>query len=142
MKNQCHPKYQRNYFWISDLNFFVASWGLSGSFLGFLGTWYVICIITRNHTLTGSPKKLPGSPQEGSKISGQKFRNNLVGILEETIILKITDLQYDVVNLDYTNTYVIFGITNIKPQQKIPQQNFHFSKTCFCYYCNTPRQFY
>ena len=27
-------KYQRNYFWISALNFFVASWGLPGSFLG------------------------------------------------------------------------------------------------------------
>ena len=32
------------------------------------------------------PKKLPGSPQETTKISGQKSRNNFVGILEETII--------------------------------------------------------
>ena len=31
-------KYQRNYFWISALSFFVASWGLHGSSLGFLGT--------------------------------------------------------------------------------------------------------
>ena len=31
-------KYQRNYFWISVLNFFVASWVLPVSFLGFLGT--------------------------------------------------------------------------------------------------------
>ena len=27
-------KYQRNYFWISALKFFVPSWGLPGSFLG------------------------------------------------------------------------------------------------------------
>ena len=27
-------KYQRNYFWISALKFFVSSWGLPGSFLG------------------------------------------------------------------------------------------------------------
>ena len=32
------------------------------------------------------PKKLPGSPQEATKISGQKSRNNFVGILEEAII--------------------------------------------------------
>ena len=31
-------KKQRNYFWISALKFFVPSWGLPGSFLGFLGT--------------------------------------------------------------------------------------------------------
>ena len=31
-------KFQQNYFWISALNFFIASWGLPGSFLGFLGT--------------------------------------------------------------------------------------------------------
>ena len=30
MKNQFHPKYQRKYFWISALKFFVASWGLPG----------------------------------------------------------------------------------------------------------------
>jgi hypothetical protein len=34
MKCQFHPKYQRNYFLISALNFFAASWGLPGSFLG------------------------------------------------------------------------------------------------------------
>ena len=28
MKNQFIPKYQRNYFWISTLKIFVASWGL------------------------------------------------------------------------------------------------------------------
>ena len=28
-------KYQRKYFWISALKFFVAFWGLPGSFLGF-----------------------------------------------------------------------------------------------------------
>jgi hypothetical protein len=38
MKNQFHPKYQRKYFWNSALKFFVVSWGLPGSFLGFLGT--------------------------------------------------------------------------------------------------------
>ena len=38
MKNQFHPKYQQKYFWNSALKFFVASWGLPGSFLGFLGT--------------------------------------------------------------------------------------------------------
>ena len=27
-------KYQRNYFWISALKFFVPSWGLPGSFWG------------------------------------------------------------------------------------------------------------
>ena len=32
MKNQFHTKYQRKYFWISALKFFVASWGLPGSF--------------------------------------------------------------------------------------------------------------
>ena len=37
-ENQFHPKYQRKYFWNSALKFFVASWGLPGSFLGFLGT--------------------------------------------------------------------------------------------------------
>ena len=31
-------KYQRNYFWISALNFFVASWGASWNLFGFLGT--------------------------------------------------------------------------------------------------------
>ena len=30
MKNQFHPKYQQNYFWITALKFFVASWGLPG----------------------------------------------------------------------------------------------------------------
>ena len=29
-------------------------------------------------------KKLPGSPQEATKISGQKSRNNFIGILGET----------------------------------------------------------
>ena len=30
MRNQFHPKYQRKYFWISALNFFVAFWKLFG----------------------------------------------------------------------------------------------------------------
>ena len=33
-ENQFHLKYQRNHFWISALNFFVASLGLPRSFLG------------------------------------------------------------------------------------------------------------
>ena len=39
MKNQFHPKHQRDYFWISALIFFVASWGLPERFLGFLETY-------------------------------------------------------------------------------------------------------
>ena len=31
-ENQFHPKYQQKHFWISALKFFVASWGLPGSF--------------------------------------------------------------------------------------------------------------
>ena len=74
MKNQFHPKYQRKYFWNSALKFFVASWGLPGDLVSNIinkeGYW--------------KPKKLPGSPQKATKISGQKSRNIFVGILDET----------------------------------------------------------
>ena len=83
MKDQFHPKYQRKYFRNSALKFLVASWGLPGSFLGFLGTKLVIIINKEGYW---KPKKLPGSPQNATKNSGQKSRNILVGILEETLI--------------------------------------------------------
>ena len=60
-------KYQ-NYFWISALNFFVASWGLP---------WDLVCNIIN--------KEAYRKPQ---KISGQKSRNNFVGIFVQTIIPK------------------------------------------------------
>ena len=57
MKNQFHPKYQKNYFWITALKFFVASWGLPGDLVSNIinkeGYW--------------KPKKLPGSPQKATK---------------------------------------------------------------------------
>ena len=37
-----------------------------------------------NKEVYKSPKKLPGSPQEGTKISVQKSRNIFVGIFEES----------------------------------------------------------
>ena len=83
MKNQFHPKYQRKYFWISALKFFVAFWGLPGSFLGLPGD-LVSNII--NKEVYRKPKKLPGSPQEATKNSGQKSRNNFVDTLDETVI--------------------------------------------------------
>ena len=77
MKNQFHPKYQRKYFWNPALKFFVASWELFGlpgdlvsNILNKEGYW--------------KSKKLPGSPQKATKISGQKSRNIFVGILDES----------------------------------------------------------
>ena len=74
MKNQFHPKYQQKYFWNSALKYFVASWGLPGDLVNNItnkeGYW--------------KPKKLPESPQKGTKNSGQKSRNIFVGILDET----------------------------------------------------------
>ena len=71
MKNQFHPKYQRKYFLISAMKFFVASWGLSGDL--------VSNII--NEEGYRKLKKLPGSPQEAQ---GRNFRNIFVGILDKT----------------------------------------------------------
>ena len=53
---------------ISALKFFVASWGLPGSFLGLPGD-LVSNII--NKEAYRNPKKLLGSPKEAKKLSGQ-----------------------------------------------------------------------
>ena len=60
MKNQFHPKYQRKYFWNSALKFLVASWKLFG-----LPGDLVSNIINKEGYW--KPKKLPGSPQKGTK---------------------------------------------------------------------------
>ena len=41
-----------------------------------------------NKEAQSKPKKLPGCPQEGTKISEQKSRNNSVGFLEEVLTPK------------------------------------------------------
>jgi hypothetical protein len=50
---------------ISALKYFVASWGLLGSFLGLSGD--LVSNIIKIRKPTGSPKKLPGSPKEDIK---------------------------------------------------------------------------
>ena len=57
-------QYQQNYFWISALKCFVASLGLPGSFFGLLVTSLIMVLLTRS---LGSPRKLPGRPQEATK---------------------------------------------------------------------------
>ena len=52
------------YFWISALKFYVPSWGLPGSFLR-LPVGFLIHDIT--YQVPRKLKKLPGSPQEGTK---------------------------------------------------------------------------
>ena len=49
---------------ISALKFFVASWGLPGSFLG-LPVGFLIYDIT--YSVPRKPKKLPETPQEAKK---------------------------------------------------------------------------
>ena len=77
---------------ISALKFFVPSLGLPGSFLGLPGD-LVSNIIIRKPT----PKKLPGSPQEGTK----NFRAEILEIISLVFwkklsfhkdIIKLTDL--------------------------------------------------
>ena len=58
-------------------SFLEASWKLVGL------PWDLISNIM-NKEANRKPKKLPGSPQEATKISGQKSRNNLVAILGQT----------------------------------------------------------
>jgi hypothetical protein len=77
------PKYQRNYCLISDLNFFVASWGLPGSFLSFLGDLVSNIINKDEGSLKEAPKSFQEAPRKLQKNSGQKSGNNFVGILEE-----------------------------------------------------------
>ena len=74
MKNQFHPKYQRKYFWISALKFFVASWGLPGDL--------VSNMIDKEAYRT--PKKIPGSPKEATykNFQGRNPYNIFVAILE------------------------------------------------------------
>ena len=54
---------------ISAMKFFVASWGLPGSFLGLPGDLVSNIILIRKPI--GSPKELPGSPKEDIN-TGQK----------------------------------------------------------------------
>ena len=60
-------------------SFLGASWKLFGL------PWDLVSNIIIKEAYK-KPLKLPGRPQEGKKKSGQKSRNNFVGILEETII--------------------------------------------------------
>ena len=74
-------------FWSENffLKFFVASLGIPGSFWG-LPVGFLMYDIT--YYVPRKPKKLPGSPLKAKKNSGQKSRNNFVGIFVQTIIPK------------------------------------------------------
>ena len=78
MKNQFHPKYQRKYFWISALKFFVAFWGLLGSFLGFQQPSLFMILLMKS----------PGSPKSFQEVL--VFWMKLIFHMD---ILKLTDLQ-------------------------------------------------
>ena len=85
----------------SALNFFVASW-VKRFMSVFFYSWglpgdLVNNIINKEAYLKEAPKASRKPPRKPRKISGQKSRNNLLGILEETFIsykdiLKLTDL--------------------------------------------------
>ena len=62
--------------------FFVASWGLHGSFLG-LPAGFLAYDIT--YQVPGSPKSFHDAPRKLQKNSGQKSRNNFVGIFVQTM---------------------------------------------------------
>ena len=67
-----------NIVWISALNVFVASWGLPGSFWGLPGDLVSNMINKEAYRKpTGSPKKLPGSPKEGTK----NFRAEIISLV-------------------------------------------------------------
>ena len=53
------------------------------AFLGFLQASLFMMLLTKS---PGSPKSFQEPPRKLQKISRQKFRNNFVGILVETII--------------------------------------------------------
>ena len=67
---------------ISKCPFQQLPGGLSGSFLGFLGTYVVSNII--NKEAYRKPISFQEAPTKLKKNSGQKSRNNFVGILDET----------------------------------------------------------
>ena len=79
-------KNQRNYLWISALKFFVPSLGASRKLFGascrLPCLWYYILSPQEAQRASRKP------PRKLQKKSGQKFRNNFVGILEELLTPK------------------------------------------------------
>ena len=68
------------------IKFFVASWGLPGSFLGLPRDLVSNTIIKE---VTRSPKKLPGSPKEAIKNFQRRNPYNIfVGFLVKTVTSK------------------------------------------------------
>ena len=92
MKNQFHPKYQRKYFWISALKFFVAFWGLPGNFLGFQQPSLFMILLTKS---PGSPKSFQQAPKKLQKITGQNFS------LPSTLLFEPSPLKYSQEHLDW-----------------------------------------
>jgi hypothetical protein len=62
-------KYQQNYFWISALNFFVASWGLHGSFFGLPGD--LVCNIINKGAYRKPQKASRKPPGRYKKFQGR-----------------------------------------------------------------------
>ena len=98
MKNWFLPKYQRNYFWISAMKFFVASCGLPGSFLGL-----IINIINKEayrNLSKASRKKLPATKGRNPEIISLVFWEKLIFHKD---IMKSTDLQRQFMHEFYMN---------------------------------------
>jgi hypothetical protein len=73
------PKNQQNYFWISALIFFAASWLLPGN---------LVSNIINKEAYRKPQKASRKPPRKVQKISGQKSRNNFVGFFEEVLTPK------------------------------------------------------
>ena len=123
MKNQFHPKYQRKYFWSSALKFFVAFWGLPGSFLGFQQPSLFMILLTKS---PGSPKSFQEAPRKLQKFQGRNPEIfSLVSwmkLIFHKDILKLTYLQY---NCNYKPSLSGFKIST-------SALNHYFNGQCMC----------
>ena len=124
MKNQFHPKYQRKYFWISALKFFVAFWGLPGSFLGFQQPSLFMILLSPQEAQRAS-RKPPGSYKKFQGRNPEIF--SLVfwmKLIFHKDILKLTDLQK-------MRNYILFTYVVLFLVTHSLQGNKMFSKLLF-----------